>query len=929
MKPRRIPQIALSVCIVLFAGYTFPETDTAVPDAPVISRILIEIKDFQGDKTELIEIAKNLIFLREGGRFSPEKMESSIEALKICKKFKGIHADSSEDGDKMSLLFQLTPFRRIKNIEIDNASPFFERDILNAMTIYIGDAFARKRLAEQPELIERIFKEEGFSDPKVEVTATKDPEDGCLIVNVRIVRGDYYKVRHLEISGNEEFSDARLKLRMKTWAAKLLPGGPGRFVEKSLREDVKNLTEYYRKKGYPDVKIDSEAEKDSETKAVSVLITINEGKEYDIEFDGNEEFWDFTLKKDLVLFTDGNKNDFGIRKSTRKIKERYRQAGYLNARVKTEEDETQTDKTVRELRFVIEEGPRSIVSSIQIAGNQAFDDERIRKQMLTQLPGILADGAFVPEVLEEDILAIQSLYLNHGYMNTKVTKTVEQSEDNQVVSVHLDIEEGVRTLVSSVKITGNTVIREKEAYKSLQVKEGEAFRKELVQNDENTLASMISEKGRPHIRVSGDISFSEDQSEAAVTYKADEGPYVGMGQVYFTGNFRTKEKILLNELEVKPEAPFSLVKMLETQRNIRNMHIFESVQFKAIGLKEKEDKVHLFVETEERKPYFVQVGAGYDTRRSFFAHAKSGDRNLFGTNKSIWLEGEVSEILYHAEAGITEPRLFGSRFSATFGLFGEEKEEFNQDFGVKSFGASLGFSRKWSKHFGTSLNFKFEQRDQFGRDSTTSDVYDSDEFETRRIFVTTPAISYDTRDSFIRPKKGLFSTFSVDISQGLENSVDNFLKYRLDTRFYWTPAERLTLACHGRFGYIDPYGSQEKVADDQLFFIGGTSDVRGFKENLLRYDTGKDPMGGQTSLLGSLEARIDLGLNFELTTFYDIGKLSDTFGESDSKDIRSSAGLGLRYSTPVGPIGFLYGFKLDREEGESPGRLHFSMGYTF
>ena len=90
-----------------------------------------------------------------------------------------------------------------------------------------------------------------------------------------------------------------------------------------------------------------------------------------------------------------------------------------------------------------------------------------------------------------------------------------------------------------------------------------------------------------------------------------------------------------------------------------------------------------------------------------------------------------------------------------------------------------------------------------------------------------------------------------------------------------------------------------------------------------------DPIGGRTSLSGSLEARIDIGLNFEFTCFYDLGSLTDSFDIIDSDRFRSSIGSGLRYITPIGLIGVMYGMKLDRKEGEDPGRIHFTLGYTF
>jgi outer membrane protein insertion porin family len=170
---------------------------------------------------------------------------------------------------------------------------------------------------------------------------------------------------------------------------------------------------------------------------------------------------------------------------------------------------------------------------------------------------------------------------------------------------------------------------------------------------------------------------------------------------------------------------------------------------------------------------------------------------------------------------------------------------------------------------------------------------------------------------------------AVDISKGVENPEDDFLKYRGEGRAFWSPLTRLTLAGTTRLGYITPYGDSRDVPQDQLFFLGGISDVRGFEENLLRFDANGDAVGGRNSLSGSLEARIDLGLDFELTLFYDIGRLNDSVGAVGDYDWRDSLGAGLRYITPIGPIGILYGHKLDRRSGESAGQFHFAIGYSF
>ncbi len=943
MRSRHIVQTGLSCVFLLFVfvgnmplGYADSEDDGSKLESaasPIVAKILVELRDCANHETEWTEMARNVIFLREGDRFSATRLQESVEALKLSKKFREINVESKEENKRITLLFHLAPFRLIKDIDIDGEFPLFERQILNAMTIHPGDVFVQEALPKQEALIAGVLRREGFIAPKVAATARQDPADSHFAVRVKIDKGPYWTLDRIQISGNCVFSDTRLKLKMKTWRVSLLPGSAGRFMEKNLKEDIKRLTEHYWKKHYPDAAVDFKIEKDAGTHCVCVFVTVYEGARYDVEFVGNNKFWDRTLKKDLVLFKEGNRYNLGLRKSTKKIRERYRMAGYLETGVKIEQTmKTVKDQKVRLLRFVIEEGPCSIVQSIRIEGNHAFDEEKIRKQMLTRLPGFREPGAFVPETLEEDLYAIKSLYIKQGYMDAKVKEEVKWSEDKRDVSVSLRIEEGVQTLISSVKITGITVLSGEKAYGSILLKQGEPFRRYLIRSDENALSALFSEKGYPHVEVKGEVSFSEDRTKAQLVFSVNQGPYVETGQVYYTGNFRTKDKILQNELEIEPGEPFSPAKMLQAQQNIRNLEIFDSVKFKTIGLKEKNEKINLFVEVEEKKPYFVQAGGGYASDSGFFVSTRLGDHNLFGTNKYGWLGGGWSQIGYDGELRVTEPRLFGSRISASFGLFAERREEFNQTFGTTTFGSSLGFGRKWFRHVTTGLGFRFERRDQFSRekDSATRMLEDdSDEFEPRSILVTTPFISYDTRDFFIRPRKGVFSSLSVDISRGLTNALDDFFKYRLDLRYYWSPLHRLTFAWLGRAGYIDPDGAIERGPEDELFVLGGTSDVRGFDENLLRFDGAGNPVGGRTAVVGSMEARIDLGHNFELATFYDVGRVTDTFDEIGLDEFRSSVGVGLRYVTPVGPIGFLYGMKLDRQEDESPGRLHFSVGYTF
>ena len=337
---------------------------------PIVSKITVDISVPANSKTKWNEIAENLIFLKEGNPFSTVLLEESIAALKISECFQEIDVDSREDNGNIMLFFRLKPFRLVKDIKINGQYPLFERDVLTAMTLYPGDAFVREELSRQVELISETYKRRGFIAPKIEISGHEDPEDGYFIISIKIDKGPYHKLNQLEITGNRAFSAAKLKSKMKTWRSTLLPASTGRFLERDLKTDVEHLTAYYRKKGYADVMIAYRIQENPQTHRVSAVVHIDEGPRYKIAFSGNEHFWDYTLKKDLALFKEGNNMGRGARKSAGKIKDRYRMAGYPETRVKIEE-KTRDEKSekIRIIRFLIDEGPRPIVDSINISGN--------------------------------------------------------------------------------------------------------------------------------------------------------------------------------------------------------------------------------------------------------------------------------------------------------------------------------------------------------------------------------------------------------------------------------------------------------------------------------------------------------------------------------------------------------------------------------
>ena len=919
---------AMAVAVFLLVGQNAPGEDLA-SDATLISGVDIAIENPPPYGTAWQAMAADLIHLKRGDRFSSEALAVSLENLALSKQFTNIHADSEQSPDGMRLIFELTPSPLIKNIIIKGRYPLFERDITTALGIYVGGPYAERQRAEQASIIADLYRKQGFAAPKVAVSADRDVEDGYMVVSIEIDRGASLKLRSLNIEGNEAYSDLWLKLKMKSWRASKWPVIPRRFVAKVLDEDIENLTAFYRKKGFADVEIESRIEINEAEAAVSADLHITEGRRYDWGFRGNQAFRHRTLKRDVVLATLGNMNNRGLRESRKNILTRYRNAGYLKARVVVREQGAHESQ--RKLHFSIDEGPCTRVASVNVKGNNSIDTETLKQDILTRPPSFLEKGLYNEDTLEEDVAAIKTAYLREGYTEPEIAESVSFSPQRDLASVVLEIDEGVRTWVRSVTATGVTAVASDQVYQVLQLKKDDPYRAYMVTSDENALAALISEKGYPHVKVTGRVVISDDKSGADVVYEVDEGPAVRMGNTYFSGNFRTRDKVLRRELDMAPGDAFSLVRYLKGQRNLNNLGILRSVNLKTIGLRQRSDVIHGIVETVELKPYYIESSLGYESETGSYMDATAGDRNLFGYNKHIWIGAEHSETGSRTELGVSEPRFLGTRISADYGLFAEEEEEFNQDFGSRGYGVTMQLNQRRRKQWLVGLGFRLEHREQYPLASWDPPPGgDERELFDQRVFaIISPAATYDGRDSYVRPTLGLYASASIDISKGIRATLDDFVTGKLDFRFYTTPLPRTTFAGLLRLGHIVPYGASDALPDDQLFFLGGTADVRGFNENELAKDVTGDPVGGETSIAASLEARIDLGKNFELTLFYDTGRLSNTSAPAQSEGFRHAAGGGIRYITPIGPIGFLYGIKLDTLEGESSGRLHFSLGYTF
>jgi len=395
---RTVTIMGLLLCLGGFSlGNARANTERDI-EGRIISKIIVKAQGLPGDLSHWLAVARDLLVLREGELFMTEAFDASVDALKKSNLFKKLDVpDPLIDHEQMILSFTVTPFPRIKMIFIKGGFPLLRKEIRDAIGLHSGAAFEQKKMAAKEAKIVALFQKEGYIRPQARIDAEQDPVDGKMIVTVNIDKGPYYHVQEVKISGNDSFSDGRLKLRLNTWKACLLFGEMQRFRKEDLGKDVRNLRQFYRKQQYPEMTLETQVDKNDETGVVRVTFAVQEGPRYRMVFEGNDNFWDLTLKRDLVLFKEGNKNDFGLRKSVQKMRRRYQQAGFLDAYLQVvSEDTKEKGRPIRSIRIVITEGPRHIIDTITISGNTVFNEKEIRCDMLTRRPGFFKKRAVRP-----------------------------------------------------------------------------------------------------------------------------------------------------------------------------------------------------------------------------------------------------------------------------------------------------------------------------------------------------------------------------------------------------------------------------------------------------------------------------------------------------------------------------------------------------
>jgi outer membrane protein insertion porin family len=612
------------------------------------------------------------------------------------------------------------------------------------------------------------------------------------------------------------------------------------------------------------------------------------------------------------LVRDGGGKGDALEAGGERLEEAFRRRGHRDVAVR---HRFETRPWGEALVYEIRPGPAATVASVRVVGDME------PAPTLQTREGLPLDE----RVLDDDARTIARLLEERGHAEARVE--TEVPEGGGALPVVFQVRPGPRTLVRSVSVKG---VPQGTTVAPLRLRPGAPYRLRDLAMDRSAVLTAARNAGFLGAEVRPVLAFSEDRTEVEVVLEAAPGRRTDVDHVVVAGLDRTRDVVVRREMKVAEGEPLGQDRILQSQRRLSALGIFERVTLSELD-PERADRRDVVVTVREAPVTTLSYGLGYAERDLLRASVEATRRNLFGMDRSLSAFGRASFKGSRFLLSYREPYLLGRRRELFATGFWEEEDRTTFDF--NRLGALL--QTAWSLGPKTSLIARYVfQKTQVFRIEVPIEEVDR-QFRNYNVSGPSASVVFDTRDDPLEPHRGRFLGADLQLSVGALGG-DSFMKGFFQSATYERLGARTVLALSARLGLGRTLGTGEPLGlpFPERFFAGGDFGPRGFKVDTLGplapgTDGALFPTGGNALVLGGAELRTSLSRAFSLGTFVDVGNVYTLVRDIDLGDLRYSAGLGLRYKTPLGPLRVDWGYKLNRQAGESPYRFHFTIGNAF
>ncbi len=561
-------------------------------------------------RTDQADLLRDLP-LKPGQPLEANRLRASIQQLFATGRFHTIAAEAVPQTNRsVDVVFVVDEKLFVGSIVVYGAPrPPTANQLVNASKLQLGQEFDEDDIASGIERIKRVLVENGYFEPTIRMDSFVDPPNQRIQVNFVIDRGKHAKVGQINVLGDSGYPPAKIRS-----IAKIHPGDPVSAARVS--RGLNRLRKKYQKKNRLQAQVAiTDRNYHTDTDRLDYTFQINRGPIVEVRVEG-AHLRKGLIKKYVPVFEENAVDQDLLNEGQRNLRDYFQTKGYFDVAISSQ---VTLDKSGRRLViFDVDRGKVHKLTDLVVRGNKYFSRETIRERMSVQPADILLrHGLFSSALLTRDLNTIKGLYQLNGFQNVQVSSTVIDDYEGTPgkLRVDINIEEGPQTLVNFVQLSGNNHYSSDVLTEQMSTSAGQPFSPSIVANDRDSLINYYFDHGFPDVRIEMTTSAAPGKpNRQDVSVKIVEGRQVFIDNILISGLHFTKPFIVSREFEIHKDDPESQSRILNTQRRLYDLTIFNQVDIAAANPDGQVNKKDLMVQLEEAKRYTFDYGLGFQAQ---------------------------------------------------------------------------------------------------------------------------------------------------------------------------------------------------------------------------------------------------------------------------------------------------------------------------
>lgn len=666
-----------------------------------------------------------------------------------------------------------------------------------------------------------------------------------------------------------------------------------------------------------------------------------------VGFRGNSSFDNSDLAEECGLKGGEALSDKALSAALAKLRTYYQDSRYPDVQISYFYQKTERPGFV-DVVFDIKEGKKSNIINIEFVGNQHIASKDLRQVMKTKEKGwltwITKSGRIDREQVEDDLAELITYYRNKGYLRAQRNK-VEYFDsgkgDEQKLTMKITISEGNKYQVNKVAFGPTTVFTAKELVPGLSMYDGDTYSAQKVADDVTMIRRYYGSRGYADVAVRPDIQEVGVDSKTGygkinIVYYVTEGRPYRVGNIRLTGNNRTKDYVIRQELPLQSNDPMNSVDLDAAQKRLENLNYFDLVDVAQVG-SNREGYRDINIEVAEKRTGSLNIGVAFSSIESVYLFAGITQSNFdmydwssfvgggqrFAINTRIGFETQDASISWVDPWFLHRKLAFGTE------IFYSNSTYFSDYYDQQNYGFAVSLRKPIGELDYVKVEYRLEQYqiDANGDAPLFFLLQDGDYVRSHVEF----SYTIDTRDAQIFPRKG--GKFEVLAGySGIGGDVNTY-NFGINGSHYWNLRGDTIFSINAGLATVDSYGGHEVPIFERLY-LGGPYNMRGFRfrdvaPNNPLY-SGDETMGGRSSFFCQFEYSIPVIEEVRVAVFYDIGFVNNDAFDFGTSKIVSDFGIGLRLNLPIGPLAVDYAIPIEKNNAiDRGGQFQFYLNYSY